>query len=377
MMSETAYTFGDNPPYRAERWYTPDYHSDIKVDRIILEPPAISTDAYHQNLDDINRSFRTITDKKTGKQFEVAVANAGAPADDGIDAELSTFTSSISGNPGNAVELAENAALHPDRQRLYIASFGNGGSSYWDTDEQKHIRQTGRFVRPTGEALPTVQALARALKAADYIITRFSTNSAGGAHATALMSALPEGQVSHAYLKSRPNVSNHDPGLLWGLGILINDIRDDKKFEAESHDSWKLTPEMVKAAKTHMPEIYKSGRAKDLRRKAGGSHKISKMLTDLQAFSNGGADKNYPAQYDTRAAMQRQPDAKITLHFPVQDSLYNHIPLEVVEFINVLRGVGVAAIGNLDALVMPGRHRDHTKYPRLRWSAENYTFSRQ
>ncbi|MEK7561903.1 MAG: hypothetical protein AAB541_03515, partial [Patescibacteria group bacterium] len=344
------YTYGNNPPYQAERYSVgvtspiiADGFGQLRVpgyfpikDTVLLTPPLMDEDRYHQALEDINCTWGTISDPQTGKTFEIALANLAAPADNGIDAELSTFTSSISGNPGNAVEFAENAALQPDRQRIYIASFGNGGSSYWESRERQYIRKTGRFTQSSGEALPTLEALARALKAADFIISRFSANSAGGAHATALMAALPEGQVTHAYLKSRPNISNHKLGLAWGAGILINDILDDMKYDKASKDPWKLTGKMIDEAREFLPNIYSDeaeNRHKTLRQKAGSSHRIGKILTDLTAISRGGVEEDYPAEQDTVMALWKQPGALVTYHFPAHDRLYKQIPLETIQFL--------------------------------------------
>ena len=380
MSEQLVYNYGNHPPYVMDKfWMQKRWVVDSSVQ---IERPEINRDIYEQNLEDIDKTWGLITDPKTDKKFEIAMANISAPVIDGMDAELSTFTSSISGNPGNAVELAENAALHPDRQRVYIASFGNGGSVYWDSKEVKHIKKTGRFTYGGSEALPTLAALTRALKSADFIITRLSANSAGGAHATALMGALPEGQVTHAYLKSRPNITNHRLGILWGAGVLLGDIIDDRKYARASDDPWKLTSDVVKDAVAHMPDIYSKevqNRHKSVLQKARSSHKASKMWNDLLSFSRGGPEKDYPAVSDTIQALQNQPEALLTLHFPAQDRLYESMPIEAMEFINIAHFIGGTALadGQIEALVAPGKHRDHTKYPGLRWAAEKYAFGRQ
>jgi hypothetical protein len=146
---EPTYTFGNEPAYEVTRFSLEGsgchLHDRSTKETITLARPSIKVDHYLQALEDINQSWRVIEDKKTGKQFEIALANLAMSADQGVDAELSTYTSSISGNLGNGIEFAEHSALHPDRQRLYIASFGNGKSSYWETEEQAYIKKTGRF----------------------------------------------------------------------------------------------------------------------------------------------------------------------------------------------------------------------------------------
>src|SRR5581483_9415907 len=104
--TDPTYTFGNTPPFAMERGRV--IGGVVVYDSVTLERPQIDEDDYHRALTDINETFRLITDPRTGKQFEIAVANADKSYDCGVDVELSTYTSSLSGNPGNAVEFAEN-----------------------------------------------------------------------------------------------------------------------------------------------------------------------------------------------------------------------------------------------------------------------------
>jgi hypothetical protein len=387
MFSGEAYSFGNDTPYYIDR-YTVKNNQVVPDGCLALERPELSRDRYEQALSDINRSWGVIkgrvVDPKTGQNFEVAMANLEAPLENGVDIEMSTFTSSISGNPGNAVELAENAALHPERRRIYVASFGNGQSTYWSAEERKYIRKHGRYTAEDGRPLPTVEALARSLKAANLIMTRcFTTNSAGGGYATALMAALPEGQVSHAYFKSRTNVSDHRLALLWGLGILGSDTLDDIIYRKISNDPWKLTGQMIEEAKARLPNVYSKesqNRHNNIVQKAGSSHKITKMYNDLVAFSRGGTRHHHPAAQDTARALQQQPEALMTYHFPLQDRLYNNVE-DILTFVYMVYRLGELASshiadGQIEVLTPPGKHRDHTQYPGLRWAVEKYAFGR-
>jgi len=376
---DLAYTFGNNPPFETDRFSVHD--SLVVNDKLTVGRPEIDRDRFLQALEDVNRTWGVITDPKTGKEFEIALANLNAPLDNGLDVELSTFTSSISGNPGNAVEFAENSALHPDRQRLYIATFGNGRSSYWDAEEQRYIRETGRLTQNNGEALPTIASLDRALKKADLPASRFSTNSGGGAPATALMGALPEGQVTHAYIKSRPNISDHPSNLAWGVGVAVGDLLDDRQYKKVSEDPWRLTGDLIAEAKEHLPEVYSpeaQNRHQSLVQKAGSSHRAGKILTDMTAFSRGGAARDYPASRDTIRALQQQPEALLTYHFPLQDRLYSS-PEDITQFLVQIYKLGSTVVkdGQVELLTMPGKHRDHTQYPGMRWAMENYSLGRK
>jgi len=390
---DLTYSFGNGSLFKADRHlvavknrYGPDFAPPFKwvSDEVYLSRPEIRRDDYYQALEDINDTFTVIADPDDpSKIFEVAAANIDASPDDGMDAELSTFTSSISGNIGNAVEFAENAALRPGRQRLYIASLGNGRSSYWTAAERRYVRQNGRFTLDDGEALPTLRSLARALKAADYMITRFSANSMGGAYATGLMAALPEGQVEAAYLKSRPNLSHHSMSILWGMAMVVNDAREDRKFAKQSEDPWKLTSEKIDEAEALLPNAYSDAAQNKHRsfvQKACTSHKLGKMLTDLKALSRGDTDK-HPAATDTVFALRQQPGALITHHLPYADRLYKDVNVDAVRYLMLTYNLGRMAsvdiaAGQVEMLMMPGAHRDHTQYPGLRWAAEEYAFSR-
>ena len=143
-----------------------------------------------------------------------------------------------------------------------------------------------------------------------------------------------------------------------------------------------MTSDVVKDAVAHMPDIYSKevqNRHKSVLQKARSSHKASKMWNDLLSFSRGGPEKDYPAVSDTIQALQNQPEALLTLHFPAQDRLYESMPIEAMELINIAHFIGGTALadGQIEALVAPGKHRDHTKYPGLRWAAEKYAFGRQ
>jgi hypothetical protein len=226
--------------------------------------------------------------------------------------------------------------------------------------------------------------LARALLASGVDISRFSVNSAGAAYATALMAAMPEGLVERAYLKSRPNISNHELSILWGLGVLIYDILDDRKYDRYSQDPWKMTPEMIEEAENRLPNIYSDAaqnRHKSMLQKARSSHTIGKLLTDLRALSPGGFSQGHPAAADTIRAIQQQPEALWTFHFPIHDRLYNSMT-DISVFLGMVHSMGHLSLtdrlrdSQVEALKMPGRHRDHTKYPRLRWAVETYAFHR-
>lgn len=371
--SET-YTYGNQPEFEFETLRLAENNS-ITSGSAVAERASISRDAFFDALDDTNRTLTVLEDTLTGKTFEVAMANVGATS--GIaDAEISTFSSSITGNIGNATEFAEHSALHPENTRVYIASIGNGGSSYWDESERKYITKTGRFTAEDGEPLPTVAALERVLRTVGGLtIGRLSTNSAGGAFATALMSAMPEGQVTHSYLKSRPNISNHPTRLLWGAGLMLSEQYDSPQYKANTEDEWGIDTDKVKEeARPYLEAIYghKNGKDEWTAKGATTEKGIKRLYWDMLAFSKGGAKYGHPAAADTRNALAKQPGAQLTYHFPEKDRLYSDLRRDVGSF---LQHIGIAS-SQVEAVLMPGTHHDHSQYPSLRWSIEKYAFNK-
>jgi len=387
MITSKIYTFGNSESYKATR-FSLQRDGVIYTDTIVIPRHSnINEEDYNRAIEDINKTFRVLKDPETGQQFEIAEANLQADPANGIDAGLSTYSSSLTTNLGNAIELALRSASHSDRRRLYIASPGNGNTSYWSIKEQKYIRRTGRFTQEDGKALPTIVALKRALDRGGYVVTRLSTDSAGGAYATALMRELPKGQVTHAYIKSRPNISDHGNGYfgdwpvyLWGLSILISDTLDDGRFKHASNDPWKEKLEYVskQAAKEQMPRIYISESiGKNSIQENVHTYDLNKLWTDMLALSRGGAAYSYPAAADTAYALAKQSEALVTYHFPYNDRLYNLLPEDAKVFLSETSyRVALATNGQIEALIMPGAHRDHTSYPSLRASIEAYAFQR-
>jgi hypothetical protein len=192
------------------------------------------------------------------------------------------------------------------------------------------------------------------------------------------MSALPEGIVTHAYLKS-PNIADHPQALLWGMGVLLGDIADDFKYREVSQDPWKLTHAMEEEARVVLTRIFgaESGWLQEIPQDTS-NHSVRKLLTDVRAFSRGGATQGAPAAVDTSYALDQQPNALVTYHFPDGDRLYNDVARDASSFLYRTYFLGKRVTAQqVEALIMPGTHRDHTQYPTLRWSVETYAFNRK
>lgn len=372
------YTYGNSPEFTFEtlRAGVPIAQGTETVGRV-----EIDADAYSDALDDINASFKIVTDKATGKTFEIAVANLDA-TEDTVDVEISTFNSSISNNDGNAREFALHAASHPERRRVYIASPGNGGSSHLGRDERLYARKTGSFVNGLGEPIPTMGALARILAQEDLTVSRLATDSAGGAYATALMSALEEGQVSHAYLKSRPGIMEHPNRFAWAARFFVGENLEGPRHNRETQDPWRSTAEGTAAVKARLTNVYNDeNRGQWSNTAAVKNGGLAKIWADMETFSRAGA------AHDTVFAFKNQPELQLTHHLPFGDRLYTpDIRSGAEEYLKKTRAMMLwmadialgtpDSVASLEVAFIPGTHHDHSAYPTLRQSIETYAFSK-
>lgn len=347
----------------------------------VIQIPRVSIDAtnYRQAFDDAVHTLRVIIDPKTEKQFEISTAFSDADTFN-YDVEVSTYNSAISTNPPNCVEFAENAAVHPDKSRAYISSPGNGFSSPLDSQERKHIKATGRFTYEEYDgktqktlAIPTVRALNRALQYADIHPDRLSANSAGCSFATALMYDMPEGQITHAYFKGRPNIANHRP-LMLGYRMLVKEnMLANKRNQAASKDEWALSDEAIEDAnKRVQPTVAELDKNYS---KLSVVKSIAKLINDGKAYSRGEATSGFsPATHDSLLALDKQGDTKATFHFSSNDQLYATNPAAIDRFIILSGSFGRQQ--SIVGIVTKGSHADHTHMPSLRWSAEAFAFNK-
>ncbi len=351
-----------------------DDHQNIMIPRVTIP----SKGSYEAALRQTVKHLQVITDPETYQNFEITYSGVDSLEDGPFDTEFSTYNSAISSNPGNAVEFAEHAALRAEKPRLYIASAGNGFSSYLSAEEQRYVKTRGRFTyddfdgdRPITKAIPTIRALKRALESKGVVTDRLSSNSSGANMLTALMYELPEGTVTHAYMKGRPNLVDQS-AIALGYRMLVLETRANNKNKERSKDEWALIDEMVDEAKTKLKPVIDSIDAERLGKLA----MVAKLRTDCVAYSRGPDPRRkgrLPAAYDSVRALHRQPDAKVTWHFTSRDRLYTVEPHRPEQFIRYVSALSRDS-NNVTGLVTNGSHADHTHIPSLRWSAEEFAF---
>lgn len=233
------------------------------------------------------------------------------------------------------------------------------------------MRRTGLFteIQP-GEApraIPTIRALARALRDKDIHITRFTTNSSGGRFAQGLMLETLTNQITHAYFKGMPGFTRLRIFRDLVLGMAINEnIFRDRENMRKSSDPWKYTEKMSADAADRLPNIYDKEVVSTLGRLAS----LGKLYMDAVGYARPSAIA------DAEAALLHQPSAKATYHFTSLDHLYPSI----AECINAVGALDVATsehtASGIEAIVSPGSHADHKYYPSARWACEAYALTR-
>jgi hypothetical protein len=346
-----------------------------------LEKPQISESDYLARLDEINETWRIITDSSSGRQFEVAVVNQDKLDKDAVLFPSTQFSSLIQ-NPGNAIELAAHGAANPNAARIYIAYFGNGGSQSLTRQERKYLAKTGRFTFGNGTEgqpygwLPSVSAMAYALAENGYTPNHVSGDESGARLGLGVMSALGSDTIKDAYFNGPPGVSAKGN---YSTGMLKEDLdsRKERRKTTDLDDSLpgEVVPPRISQAKDRLPGIYKAITHRGL---LLGTylHAPVNMNANRKAFAGHndlGDPHNHALIQDTVAALSFQK-AIIGMQFNRLSRLHDieaclkfgklvmdRIPHELRD---EKRG--------LEIIIGTGTLDSHTDLPQERWRTERY-----
>lgn len=325
---------------------------------------------FYDRLKDINESYGQIFDPTSDFALEIGIANLD-DTEHLYDMELSTYTSSLTTNPGNAAELAVHSLAVPHRKRIYGASMGLGGTAALTDDEIMYYAKSGRMTRGIGSdyrPLTTFAAMSRALTESGITVTRASSDSFGCCTTLGLLAALPEDQITNVYLKGRPNLSSHTLfSMAWRMLVRENKINNQRN-KSNSNDPWKLTPEIIERVKRSIPTIY-GDQPKQLKP----IRKFSKQIDKYGAGMSRAGDGPYGNPHeDVVAVMTRQPHAQFTFDFPDKDLLYSSRQ-HIYDFIGYLAARGLSE--RVKILVTEGTHGGHTYEPLKRAAMEQFAFT--
>lgn len=283
---------------------------------------------------------------------------------------VSTYSSAISTNAGNAYELAVLAKLFPDKNIVYCASFGNGGSSPLVSEDRAYVKKTGRFTREEdGKTVPitSVRNMLSAFKSVGIdVVSLLGSDSAGGSIATALGVAMPEGAMKRGFFSARSNLVALS-GLEIAYGMLVQEqMKNAKANQAMSPDELRVTAEKVAFAKHILDESITSDARTALKKyQPNLPRQLGAWWTSMQGLRRGPDNNGVgPLVVDTQALIRQQPEAKLTYVFGERDPLYLSSSVAVsstYKFIRALK-LGKAPI---IAQIHPGTHAMNTHFPEL------------
>jgi hypothetical protein len=289
--------------------------------------------------------------------FEVAVVNNDkASGNDRVF--LSTYSSAITTNPGNAYELALEGALNPEQRIVYVSSPGNGGSSFLTEQEAKYFRKYGRVTRTedgVDEAIPTMQALAAALTREEIEPTQISGDSFGAVLNSGLGVALRHNRVKSMYQNVRPQLVDKSlPGMASGM-LLKEMIINARKNANLKLDKWAVDERLQDLVRNRIPKVYGH---------RGNRLAVGQLATIACGLSKG-PNAGDPFVADSAAFLRNNPEAKMTVVVAERDPLHGaHLDTERLQFI---AGV-LAKHGELppSVVILPGlSHAYYTYLPGL------------
>lgn len=380
----TDYKWGNSPKLEAaviglDVWGRP------LADSLFLNKPdadLISRDEYVDKLGEILDNYQIVEDPTSEDRgepttFGITIANAAA-AKNGIVVQVSTSGSSLEDNPSNAVELADNALLHPDKAFVYVESLGNGNTSALTEEEQQKAKQNGLLVTPDSrervdiyEAFPTIQAMARALGTLDGPITHISADDTGAHIAAALMAALPPDSVERAFLYNSTNMREIS-ALRHTLGKLGAMTIGNWQYARTTEDPLAVNKDRRKEAIEVLGDQFGS-KATQLRSVRSGTFNPGKMKGEIQIFRRGRA-----AAIHAAAALATQANVKLTyglasgsINYPGTEGVDDFL-LQVADASPQLRDDYAKVL----VVEVPLGHYGHSYHPLARLAIQDYALNR-
>ncbi|HET8709071.1 MAG TPA: hypothetical protein VFL85_02190, partial [Candidatus Saccharimonadales bacterium] len=337
-----------------------------------LEDLRLDPDVVRANMKEGVENLRVL--RCGNSTFEISTIGTGP-----VVAHKSTYNSAESSNKGNLREHANLAARFPGFTHLYMASFGNGGTSPLTEheDEGKYVSRTGRFTRrrPDGTAEPiySVRKEHEALADAGFDVSMiFGTDSAGGSYATALALAMEPGQLKKAFFSEHAGFVDLSR---WAIayGMLWRETRNGNENRELSPDPEAITGEKVAEA-TQLYDAYLSDKTRQLLDDSG--MKVTEKATKLyvrgrnmyrvmNGLRRGPHDGIFPHLEDTNYMLEHQPDAKIVFGMAERDVLYKNPALCHQAARTFLQAVAVRN-ATVEAMILPEMsHAYHTHMPAM------------
>lgn len=270
------------------------------------------------NIGDLYDSIQRLCVTQNGYEyvFEVGIIEGTG---DKVELRVATYQSSLTGNLGNAFEVAAGALDDPTKTIIYVASLGMGLSTAISPAEQRYLKDNGTLLVEQEDGsvkpLPVVKALARGLNHLGYIVTDLGSDSAGALLTMAYGAAYGKGNIERVHQNVRTGVQ--DMGVAQ-LGKAM--MWDDRKF---SQENAKLTPDALAMSvdekgklafvAENQSDVYKSKVVKP-----------KKSVGMLAAYAVGlgrGPKQGDPLLTDNIALAKANPGARVLFTFGSNDPL--------------------------------------------------------
>lgn len=280
---------------------------------------------------------------------------------DKVELRVATYQSSLTGNLGNAFEVAAAGIDDPTKTIVYVASLGMGLSKAISADERKFMRKHGTLldyetngdVRP----LPVVRALARGLDYMGLKVTSVASDSAGALLSMAYGAAYGNNLIESAHQNVRTGVTDKT----W-LELFKGMMYDDGKVSGELA---KATPDALAMSVSQKEKLALVRESMSDRYKAQ-NVRPKKSIPMLRSYAVGlgrGPNQGDPLLADNKAFAKANPDAKILFTFGERDPLVSGIdlPSRIVDILTQTSQVSSAEV--TAAVIENGNHGVQTHFP--------------
>lgn len=327
----------------------------------------IDSDHVDAAMNEASRNLRVI--EHDGSFFEVSVTNGSLP-NNKLSLHVSTYSSSLSTNPGNLYEFAAQAVRYPEIKHLYVASFGMGSTSPLLKEDAAYAALCGRYT--TGlpwEAKPikSIENLHGALKEHKWDATRLmGTDSAGGHVARALAVAMEPGQLDYAFFSESSGFVDMSSMRIIS-GILIKEGRKNARANKSlSPDKEMMDERKIERAKAALRRYESAFTRRELvANKVALPTRLVSMKDSMDTLKRGPINGADPMAAETEAMLFRHPKARVTYGLAENDPLYLS-PEKCHEAVGNFLGKVAVHSSPLRALIIPGMtHAYNTYFPSL------------
>ncbi len=316
--------------------------------------------ALSANLNRLYDNVRTLTVVQDDFEyvFELGILEGTG---DKVELRVATYQSSLTGNLGNAFEVAAAGIDDPTKTIVYVASLGMGLSKAISPAEQKFMRKHGSLLAHEGngdaQPLSVVTALARGLDHMGLKVTSLASDSAGALLSMAYGAAYGNNLIESAHQNVRTGVADKTWFEL-AKGMMYDDGKVSRELAKATPDALAMSvSEKEKLALVHesMSDRYKSRNVQP-----------KKSIPMLRSYAVGlgrGPNQGDPLLADNKAFAKANPDARILITLGERDPLVSgiNLPNRIVE---VLAETSQASSAEVTAAVIEnGNHGVQTHFP--------------